>query len=263
MPKTVRANLSEQEYTQFSVLAAKRSLSRTQLTQRVIQEWLVSQARVERYCVGREPPSVDTCLEVGSKKVTTRQFARLKSLQALVPECKVDNSTSRMLTYPLSKEIEVNDFLDKCPKGSKREARNPREVTVYKARDLMVPPKTTKKKKERFTKHYQIILEAEKILTEQPLTFDELYPRLKACKRIPEGFNPKPILRRLLKCDLFEFDRESDTYSIKGSHQDPEPIVEIPSLVETIVEPIVEAVSNKPEISSPKVPAFFPRWAGS
>ena len=274
MPKkTVRAYLSEREYMQFNILAAKRGLSRTLLTLRVIQEYLVSQARVERYMV--DPVAVP--VETKTIKINTRQYARLKKLQVDVPGCscevlEVEDVKNIMLTYPLSREADVLKFLADCPKGSRKESK------VFKKMDPTATPglKAARRKKEESegaTIHSRIIMAAEKILMGSPLPFEDLYSQLKALKRIPGGFNPKPILRRLLKeSQLFDLSSD-DTYSIRVECQEestPEPedptpnpaseaVIEAPPISETRIE----VTPSKPEGSIPKVPVHFPRWSGS
>jgi hypothetical protein len=219
----------------------------------------VAQARVERYLV---EPLVTPVEETGRRKINTRQFARLKKLQALVPGCVVDDSSNRMLTYPLNREADVLSFLESCPKGSKKEAKN----LVYTAMDPTAKPglKAAKRKQvkvevEGKTPHDRIVIAAKKVLTDNPLGFEELYLQLKARDRIPKGFNPRPILKRILRMSgLFDLS-SSDVYSIREEPaEEPESSVEPPPVSEPVL-----VVSSELETVSPKVPAFFPRWAES
>jgi hypothetical protein len=264
--KTVRANLSEREYMQFNILAAKRGLSRTLLALKVLQDWIAAQVRIDQTI---EKDIISVLVETRTIHINTRQYAKLKRLQALVPECTVDNATDRNLTYPVSREAEVLEFLASCPKGSRNESVNPKEPKTYKAMDPTATPGLKAAKREReekciSTPHSLIITEAMKVLVNGPLVFEELFSTLKERKRIPGGFNPRPILRRLLKeSKLFDLN-SSDIYSIRSQRQvdsspELETVIEAPPISETGVE----KVSSQPETSSPKVPTFFPRWAGS
>lgn len=246
---------------QFNILAAKNGLSRTQLNLKVIREWLAAQVRVDRTIEVVVP--VEVSVETRTRKINTRQFARLKKLQALVPGCTVDNAKSRVLTYPASREAEVLDFLAKCPKGSRKETKKSRTTKVYTAMDPTAKPglKAAKREREGGTKHARILSTAERVLTEEPLTFADLFLRLKTRNRIPGGFNPRPILRRILnESGLFNLSF-SDTYSIRDRYQaepvsEPEPQVEIPSEPEEetiLAEPEAMIEESKPQVEAPSV----------
>ena len=242
---------------QFNILAAKKGLTRTLLVLKVLQDWMADQIRIDRSI---EKDVLDVVAETKTIPINTRQYARLKKLQALVPGCTVNNAKDRILTYPVNREAEVLGWLANCPKGSKKEAKKPRAPKVYKEMDPKAKPglKAAKRKKgeeeEGGTKHTRIIAAAEKILSEEALPFEQLYLRLRVRDRIPGGFNPRPILRGILNgCELFELG-DLDTYFIRDRYQEDAPEVEATLIPETRME-----VPDSEE-SNLRVPPFFPRW---
>jgi hypothetical protein len=288
--KTVRANLSDLEHQQFIVIAANLGVKPTPLLGRIVRDFMAEQIRLNPAIIGG---IVKVAERYATKEITTRQFARLKRLQVLVPNCSVNNSTDRVLTYPLRYEAIVLEFLANCPKGSRKERRAVREVPVYTARDLTAMPGLKKAKKERAkyeSKHVRVTAEALDILGSGPKGIDELYSLLKLRKEVPGGKDPKYILKTLLgKSDQVVYSKTLKLYSLLVEEDDsadpeeeapptaqaeatvsePEPVSETKTESDESVEPPpisetrVETFSSQSETVGPKVPAFFPRWAGS
>lgn len=269
-------------------------MSRTLYLLNMIRDHLAIRVRrdpiLESTVVVEEAPPEET----RTRHINTRQFARLRRLQETVPDCTVDNATDRNLTYPVRFEAQVQEFLDSCPRGSRRESRNHQVSSVYTPMDPTAMPglRAARREAEKsaMTPHARMVLEAEKILTaEGELDFDDgLFPRLKARHQIPKGFNPKPILKRILnQSGLFEVSdaTRSGIYSIRGSEvvvpevidqpevvdppleiKEPEVVLENPPPDETLVEdpPPVSETNVKMEDEEfeeydQKVPSFFPK----
>jgi len=247
---TIRGNLSDQEHRQFSVLAADLRLTRTQLTERLARGFLAEQLRLHpALAVGIVEVIEETRVRL---HITTRQLARLKDLQELVPGCCVNDATRRDLTYPLRFEAVVFEFLANCPKGSKNEAKRPRRTRVYTKIDPTAKPGLKAAKKERAkyeSKHVRIITEAEKVLTSGPKSLDELFSILRVRDQVPGGKDPKPLLRSLLtQSGRFTYDRLSKVVSIRQ----PEPTeLEVDDIIsEMMIEeppPVVEVETTEPE----------------
>jgi hypothetical protein len=243
-PKTVRANLTDREHRQFIVLAARRDLNRTQLAGQIIKGWIAEQIRL---C-----PSIVVGIvveETKTRKLTTRQFDRLKRLKDKVPDCEVNNATDRELTYPARFEAEVIEFVNSCPKGSKHEAEARREAKVYKKMDPTAKPGLKAAKKERATsesKHTRILREAECLLENGSMELGELYATLKEKEQVPTGKDPKYILKSLLtQTGRYTYDRFSKIISKIQLEEDV--IVEDPPVVIEETPVVVEVPTTEPE----------------